>query len=441
MGALSGGQRPNLFSQLRGVPPAEVLSARGLDLRGSTFPCPACDGRDAQGRPSGRFNREGAWFCVRMSCPSKGRSGEPGRAGSALNLLAWLELGEIPATWSSDALDRLRASAERAGLVEPAGLVESDRERRERRERRDELRARASVQRAPPAEVRALWAASKPLLRSTTPDHDSPGHRWLQGVLGVAPCMVQQNFQRSTFYNDLARWSPPAGPRWPAWARTGSPRGLRPWPDLGYRILFPWFDAAGDLAGLTARHLDPRARREDKARRPYQTDSRGLVLADTVAQLMLRAGPADELWPYDEPGNEAALQVWIVEGETDWLSLAAHIEAAHHRRRLPRDERHEVAPARFVPAVLGISAGGWTREIAERIPATVAGEPVKITIATDPDPTGDDYAQRIRESFEGLPPRPIERWLSPPDPATGRRPDVREWLLPSFAMLNDGGVL
>jgi 5S rRNA maturation endonuclease (ribonuclease M5) len=70
--------------------------------------------------------------------------------------------------------------------------------------------------------------------------------------------------------------------------------------------------------------------------------------------------------------------VLICEGGTD--TLAASLLCAPH---VPR-------------AILGVGSGAWTEEHAEQIPPHA-----EVVIATDPDPAGDKYAERIEATLQG----------------------------------------
>jgi hypothetical protein len=113
------------------------------------------------------------------------------------------------------------------------------------------------------------------------------------------------------------------------------------------------------------------------------------VLADDAARMML-CGCA-----------VGVREVWIVEGETDFLTVTC-ADAASFRRgyRAPRRSSDGVA-------VLGVYAGAWAyndhgRALAARIPADAT-----VRIATDEDAEGDRYADGIATTLQlrGLAPR------------------------------------
>ena len=57
------------------------------------------------------------------------------------------------------------------------------------------------------------------------------------------------------------------------------------------------------------------------------------------------------------------------------------------------------------PAVLGVTAGGWTEEIAKRIPAGA-----RVILATDQDKAGEKYARSIAATLQGY---DLRRWKPP----------------------------
>ena len=85
---------------------------------------------------------------------------------------------------------------------------------------------------------------------------------------------------------------------------------------------------------------------------------------------MLTEGQLPEWWPEDE-----LLRVNVVEGGPDWLRLAAWgMDSA------------------TTPAVLGLWQGAFTETVASRIPAGA-----HVVVATDADPPGDRYAERVAD--------------------------------------------
>lgn len=120
-------------------------------------------------------------------------------------------------------------------------------------------------------------------------------------------------------------------------------------------LVVPLFDKEGVLRSL--RRRSPSGGRY--AARGYQLA--GLVMADETARKMLSHGFAPET-------------LVITEGETDFLTWA-----------LTRGAQ---------TAVVGITAGSWSRDIAQRIP-----EETTVCVLTDTDDAGDRYAQHIGETL------------------------------------------
>lgn len=145
------------------------------------------------------------------------------------------------------------------------------------------------------------------------------------------------------------------------------PRWCRSWLHTGHRLVFPLYDAHGNLAGLHGRIVlvqpdDPRG----KARSVRGCG--GLVLADATALDLLSTGAAP--WWNGE--------VLICEGETDFLTLGLRWSDA----------------AACLPAVIGIFEGAWSPQIAARIPARAV-----VRILTDPDEAGRRYAAQIEQTL------------------------------------------
>ena len=252
--------------------------------------------------------------------------------------------------------------------------------------------------RPPAAEVAALWAASLPPT-AATPEAEACA-AWIRSR-GLDPAEVARL--------DLARALPPAAgevdpaaaellderravaavdggasegealalaleaarlaypaavlqtwPTLPAWAAMGR----RSWRDTGHLLLLPGWTAAGELGSLHARAVLPEA--DSKAIWPTagEGSARGLVFANALALAVLRGGSGE------------AQRLVVAEGVPDFLTCASV----------------------WLPAwpILGLAAGGWTPELAARIP-----DGSRLAVWTHHDPGGDKYAARILESFAG----------------------------------------
>jgi hypothetical protein len=204
-------------------------------------------------------------------------------------------------------------------------------------------------------EVRALWDACRPCCA------DADIAAWLRSRV-VDPALVDRL--------GLARALPSglAGPRWASYR--GQAAAPARWAALGYRVIVPMYDAAGDLRSVRARYIGPSGDDLPKALPPSGYGCKGLVMACPLAAIMLAVAG----WPW-----WAERRVVIAEGEPDFLTWAT-------RGELPRKL-----------AVLGVGGSGqWTEALADRIP-----NESNVIIRTDPDDAGDAYAAEIVASLRG----------------------------------------
>ena len=146
-------------------------------------------------------------------------------------------------------------------------------------------------------------------------------------------------------------------------------------------MVLPVYDVDGKLAGVKAR-LVRQATGTDKAVSPAGQSARGLVLADVNGRGVLAVGARD------------VHTVWIVEGETDFLTLALVDLPALEAGRLKPRARHDGV------AVLGVYAGAWRdsdegRALAARVPLGA-----RVVVATDADNTGDSYATDVATTLQ-----------------------------------------
>jgi hypothetical protein len=208
--------------------------------------------------------------------------------------------------------------------------------------------------RPPKAEVEALWGASQPV------GSDAEVRAWFAHRFG-ADCA--SFLERAEIWH-LARAMPEDLhlPRW-AWSRGG------PWTQTGHRILFRLWDHTGKAVSIRARCVDPA--RVPKSLAPAGFSVRSLVLADPLGAQLL-AGDVPEWWE--------SRDIVISEGEPDWLLWSAGQREAELQG----------------PACLGIEAGAWCQEIADRIP-----DGAKIALRTHGDAAGRRYARQIVESLRG----------------------------------------
>ncbi|HEU4411159.1 MAG TPA: hypothetical protein VFS43_38255 [Polyangiaceae bacterium] len=225
--------------------------------------------------------------------------------------------------------------------------------------------ARPAPDYPPASEVEALWRrGTKPLVdyRTTAPDTvetvvaDPEAYAALEGR-GISPEAVTDL--------DLARVLAP-GAALPRWARYRGrhraethPQGL-PWPELGYRIVLPVYDAKGAMRSVRAWRVGP-ARHEGDPKRlpPSGCRADGLLLANAEARAMLERGD-----PHAPP-----LRLLVAEGEPDFLTIATG-----HRG-------HYLYAA---PAVVGLASGSWTDDAAARVPRGSS-----VVVATHADDAGE----------------------------------------------------
>jgi hypothetical protein len=206
--------------------------------------------------------------------------------------------------------------------------------------------------RPPKAEVDALWAASGPV------SADVEASAWFARRYGAHAGA----FLEHAALWDLARVIPGCAhlPRW-AWSRGGS------WIQTSHRLLFQLWDHCGQALSLRARSLDPNT--TPKSLAPAGHSVKGLVLADPLG-VQLLSGSAPDWW--------SPREIVVSEGEPDWLTWAAR-----------QSDAHEQGPAYF-----GIVSGGWSLDIAGRIP-----DGARVVIRTHHDRSGQLYAQKICEAL------------------------------------------
>ncbi|MDF1666933.1 MAG: hypothetical protein P1V97_34605 [Planctomycetota bacterium] len=173
---------------------------------------------------------------------------------------------------------------------------------------------------------------------------------------------------------DLCRVIPLSGPL-PKWARFGG----YDWRTLLAVLVFPCFNSKGEVVSVRARLLG-----EDKripaglktlapAQRGMATNS---VLANDLGKLILKTGKIPEFYKQDAASQ---LEVVVVEGEPDFLSWALQFSDADL----------------FAPVVFALWSGGWSQEIADRIPSRA-----RVVARTDQGEAGDRYALEVYESVK-----------------------------------------
>jgi len=200
-------------------------------------------------------------------------------------------------------------------------------------------------------EVTELWRACRPVCA------DPEVVAWLLGR-----ALLPQGIDRRGVARAL-----PETIEVPRWARHDG----RPWNTIGYRLLFPLYDAAGDLRSLRSRRVVNLPGAPDAKGLPASGyELKGLVMACSLGAIVLACGA----WP--EPSER---RIVITEGEPDWLTWC------------DRDEGLRTF------AALGIAGSGqWTQAIADRIP-----DGSHVLIRTDQDDAGDRYAEEVVRTLAG----------------------------------------
>lgn len=196
-----------------------------------------------------------------------------------------------------------------------------------------------------PPEAQVAWIYNEAHMLD---DHCTPDAVWdyVHGR-GINPCGGSARCANRDLDHSQLRWvSNSQGKKMPWWPSV--------WVKL-YPIILPMYDAAGSLKSIHGRSIDPNANRKTSA--PLGFSAKGLYFMNKRALMMCS-------------GDVEPEEVWIVEGEIDFLSL----------EQFTREEDI---------TVIGIKAGSLTDQLLP-IPRNA-----KIYICTDPDEAGDQYAQKI----------------------------------------------
>jgi hypothetical protein len=169
---------------------------------------------------------------------------------------------------------------------------------------------------------------------------------------------------------DLARALPQAMPV-PSWAAF---RGAA-WSEGPHRLVLPMFDAVGRMATLHARAASGA---KPKGLSPAGHSIAGAVFADPLARLLLASGTCTD----GEPAADVVRGVGLIvcEGAPDFLAWATHWSDANE------------AP----PAIIGVVAGSWTREVAARVPDGTA-----VLLELHRDLAGAKYEAAVIATLQG----------------------------------------
>jgi len=335
---------PTWIEQARAVSVPDVAEALGLRLdrsRRALRPCPKCGAErrgsgEKRGAVSIRHKGRG-WWCPRCNA-----------TGDALDLVAVHFHGDRLPALTTEQLAEVRAWYAQRGWCDDDGdgWTPAPRPRPVTRPAEPEPLARPDER-----EVSDLWFTCA----RVTEDADVA--RWI-AARGLNPGAVAER--------DLAR-ALPEDLDVPRWARFGG----TPWNRGGWRCVFPAWGPTGRMESLRARSIEAHPPKGMKAAAAAagEGSATGLVLADAAAREMLGTGSAPTWWPAGAP-----LRLVVTEGEPDFLTWATRYGDA-------QDD---------APGAIGVWAGGWTAEIAARVP-----DGARVTILAHADDKGDRYAARI----------------------------------------------
>lgn len=216
---------------------------------------------------------------------------------------------------------------------------------------------KASCSNRPPnAEVQEMWS------RACVVGDNQEADSWLRSR-GIPVDKVE--------LFDLAR-AIPNGTRTPRWAGCkGSSRWFS-W-SVSHRLVVRGWGASGLAESLHARALGQIPEGLPKGLWPAMGpgSAKGLVMAEPLALLLLN-GTAPSWWTRQE--------VVIAEGLPDFLSWSTNYSESDPN----------------APAVFGVTAGGWSVDIAARVP-----DSCRVVIATHHDKAGNRYAAEIARTFTG----------------------------------------
>ena len=339
------------LEECKAVPLGAVLAAFGdMKITRSMFgPCPACNETNRDGQRPACGTRDDGWRCWRC-----------GVSGNNIQLVFWRLAGKAPVPgvpeWS-----HVRAWYANQGWCEPTAG-----ERRVAPKPKVTARdwVAASIERPPPAEVRAL------LMSSHRPDQAEPTiQAWIRSR-GLDPATIPCGILPAEHW-----W-----PSWWPWERT--PRGEQRDTRGVYRLAVPAYNERGEVVSLHARAVLPttamverglfRTKKDgtpevEKTRWPARFASVGLIFADPWRGKHLLRGSTQ---------GAPVRRIVVVEGLTDFAAAGS---AFHGTPDV---------------AVYGGTEGSWETFGRVAWPATA-----EFYLATDPDKTGDRFARVLCEQL------------------------------------------
>ncbi len=329
--------RPTWIEELREQPLADAALAAGMqEFPGHSWsPCLSCGAETRGGHDRRRgpigVRPDGSGWCCHVCKVT----------GDVVTLAALAATGDPrPSDWTP-----VREWAEAQGLCASRGSTTRIVAPRPRPARRDPR----PVTYPPPDEVLDTWEHAI----SVTDDDEVVRWCWSRDLdpMWIADYDLARAIRVTTTL--------------PSWGGTGGTWGE--WRFTGHRLIVRAWDAAGRLTSLHARYIrtdEPRS----KALWPRGHSMSGLVLCDSPA--LLRGELVDGYYPQ---------QVIVAEGVPDWLTWALHYSDG--------DED--------CPLVLGVTSGGWSQALADRIP-----DGTEIVVATHDDEAGNGYATQIIQTIE-----------------------------------------
>jgi len=355
--------RPSLADLLKGCDVGAVAGRLGVSVERCL--CCGAERRGSEGRRGAvglTPNRQG-WSCYR--CGAKGDA-----AALVLAVATGKARGATADEWAT-----ARKLAADCGLVEPDG-TQGDTAAAPRVVLAPVPAApQPPPKRLPVDELHRVWASGRPV------GQDEDVAAWLSAVRGLDVERIMAL--------DLARALPAscasagvngdgAHPL-PAWARLK----LRAWSD-GWRLLLPVYGATGAQVGLRARWTSKEPTKVKEAH-PRGYGNSLAVYADPVGRWLLATGSAARAGElagsdvYNPLGWRWSGRVCFTEGGVDFLTRAADL-----RRQ----------PGAATAAVLGLWAGAWGPELAERLPAKV-----ELRDELHIDDAGRRYAAKVLQTL------------------------------------------
>jgi hypothetical protein len=244
------------------------------------------------------------------------------------------------------------------------------------------------------AQVHQLWddLARDPLADPATAE-------WLKRRETLADHWQMLGFVRdhAGYPPDLARAIRPDTRALPPWAIFG-----RSWAESGHRLVFPCFDAVGELVALRARYVGHASdvSKEVSPRGPGAT--RGTVYADWMARAVLQTENAKPGELADPTGRRWDGRVLVLEGGAAWLRYCLDHGRWALRPGFTEDLERIIPDHWHGPAMVGVWSGAWPagplgEQLAERFKHATA-----VIVATDDDKDGDKYEAAIRKTCKAI---------------------------------------